>query len=378
MVNVSDEVGNSFYDCCPDEPWPTITLTMSIKRAQAYYTSVVIMPLTILSFASFVPFWLDPECGERMGFGITLILAMISTQFLLAAYLPICAEELWISRFVEFLYYMSILAIGESAVVIFFHYKTGTHSVPIWYTKLQSCIWHYKNKEVALEGGDKKGGTQLATTTTSGSDPSALMKDLQDFISKNIDWFASSLKDQKILKGDQDVMDFLDASFAELDIRQRGYLRSKQIALLFGVKGQQFASSLPRSEIEETRQSRLHHLIVEVFEAMDRHHRDKRITKHEFFDFGSEHLRSKVTNDTKESNEILKLAQADITKEVAFQILLLYTSYNAKQYFDSFTDHWKDLARQIDSLSRTFVPLIWFIGLIWIRGELGSEMFFDF
>lgn len=175
--------------------------------------------------------------------------------------------------------------------------------------------------------------------------------------------------------------------------------------------------------IDETRQQQLHNLINHIFEAMDQHS-NKRITKAEFFIYGSEQLRSddpkqiptapddplpagtrqagtgttfkwwgqaeaapaeaapaaSTTNGAIESDDSRDspLFKEDITSQVAFQVLLLYCSFNAKQYFDSYTAYWKLVALHIDSFSRTFVPIIWVFGLVVIRAQLGSELFWDF
>lgn len=45
-------------------------------------------------------FLMDVRAGERLSFGITLMLAMIASDIVLSEALPICQEWLWITVFI--------------------------------------------------------------------------------------------------------------------------------------------------------------------------------------------------------------------------------------------------------------------------------------
>merc|ERR1712136_683468 len=61
-------------------PWPELLYTVSLSRATPYYVWKFIIPQIIAGLLSFVPYFMSPECGERLGFGITLVLAILTTE----------------------------------------------------------------------------------------------------------------------------------------------------------------------------------------------------------------------------------------------------------------------------------------------------------
>ena len=50
----------------------------------------------LLTCSSFAVFWLKPAVGERLGYGITLILATEVFKLVVDEVIPICGEMLWI------------------------------------------------------------------------------------------------------------------------------------------------------------------------------------------------------------------------------------------------------------------------------------------
>ena len=56
----------------------------------------VVMPSVTLALVSFAVFWIKPESGERLGYGITLILAEMALDIVVADNLPVCDEWLWV------------------------------------------------------------------------------------------------------------------------------------------------------------------------------------------------------------------------------------------------------------------------------------------
>ena len=64
------------YECCPSEPWPMLLYTISLHRASDYYVHLLLWPYVALTLVSFLVFFMSHEVGERLGFGITLILAI--------------------------------------------------------------------------------------------------------------------------------------------------------------------------------------------------------------------------------------------------------------------------------------------------------------
>ena len=85
-----------YYECCPDEPWPTISFEISAKRSSTPYTRGLVLPYVAITFMSFTTLWLDPDCGERIGYSATLFLSLIAVDFIASDMLPKTNEYLWI------------------------------------------------------------------------------------------------------------------------------------------------------------------------------------------------------------------------------------------------------------------------------------------
>lgn len=84
------------YPCCPNEPWPVLQYNIGFERATNYYVMKIIVPNILFTFLSFAPFWIDVRSGERLSFGITILLAMVAVDIIAADLLPICPEYLFI------------------------------------------------------------------------------------------------------------------------------------------------------------------------------------------------------------------------------------------------------------------------------------------
>ena len=62
-----------------------------------YYTLAIEFPSVMLTLVSMAVFWLDAtNCGERLGFGVTTLLAVQVTKNWTSDLVPTCGEFLWI------------------------------------------------------------------------------------------------------------------------------------------------------------------------------------------------------------------------------------------------------------------------------------------
>lgn len=152
-----------FYPCCPDEPWPILKYLVNLDRAHEYYTTLVIWPSVLLTYCSMGVFFMSCEVGERLSYGITLLLAAEVTKVVMANFLPVCGELLWIDLFTVVCSAFSVLSLIESLVVLSLAYHRKKYILPRWIVLM--C-------RLAL-GYDPAGRTVLAdeTVLTGGVDP---------------------------------------------------------------------------------------------------------------------------------------------------------------------------------------------------------------
>ena len=130
IVRVNASMASYTYPCCPNEPWPVINYVVTLRRATSYYLDLVITPTIILTILSFGVFFMSFEVGERLGYGITLVLTIEVTKVVILSFIPVCGESLWITEFLRCNGIFALLALCESCIVLFLAYHTGDHIVP--------------------------------------------------------------------------------------------------------------------------------------------------------------------------------------------------------------------------------------------------------
>lgn len=78
---------NVYYTCCP-EPFPDVTITLHIRRRTIYYIYNVIIPSIMLSSLALLGFWINPDSGEKVTLGLTVLLALSVFMLLIAENTP--------------------------------------------------------------------------------------------------------------------------------------------------------------------------------------------------------------------------------------------------------------------------------------------------
>lgn len=83
----------TFYTCCP-EPYPTVTFYLVIERKSMFYVLNILFPSMLLTVMSLMTFMLPSESGEKVGFLMTLLLALAVFQLMVGDSLPPSAETI--------------------------------------------------------------------------------------------------------------------------------------------------------------------------------------------------------------------------------------------------------------------------------------------
>ena len=76
IKEVEVDLKNFEYEITPAENWPVVHYQLKLQRAIAFYVYVMLFPSIMLTAACFAVLFVSPDCGERLGYGITIILAM--------------------------------------------------------------------------------------------------------------------------------------------------------------------------------------------------------------------------------------------------------------------------------------------------------------
>jgi len=128
------------YDDYPSESWPIVYYRVKLNRHEYYYVNFILIPSMVLALVSFFPFWMSWEVGERLSFGITLVLTMTTYQAIANSLLPVCGELLWIEIFSQYHFFATILALAESCLVLSFAYTKTENFLPAWMLELTDKV----------------------------------------------------------------------------------------------------------------------------------------------------------------------------------------------------------------------------------------------
>jgi len=104
------------YNCCPD-PFPTLIATVEFGRANYFYQMKLFIPSIAITLVSFATFWLDPDCGERLGFGIAVILAVTMNDVTATSMMPICDSVVLMDYISMICLIFAIFSLWETVVV---------------------------------------------------------------------------------------------------------------------------------------------------------------------------------------------------------------------------------------------------------------------
>lgn len=120
------------YPSLPEEDWPVLFYHITFSRAWQPYARGYLVLQILLNLASFACFWLPANGGERMSLNISSVLASVASELVVASNLPAASEMTWFARFSIASLGFTVMALFESAAVIYFYYHTGSSLVPRW------------------------------------------------------------------------------------------------------------------------------------------------------------------------------------------------------------------------------------------------------
>eukprot|EP00930_Biecheleria_cincta_P055136 TRINITY_DN41498_c0_g1_i1.p1 TRINITY_DN41498_c0_g1~~TRINITY_DN41498_c0_g1_i1.p1 ORF type:complete len:862 (-),score=120.36 TRINITY_DN41498_c0_g1_i1:328-2874(-) len=116
-----------YYDCCPLAPFPELFYTVNFTRSRSFYVIILVVPAILLTFLSFVPYTLDPAIGERLGFAMAVMLAMIINNVIATNYMPICEEKLTMDFLNIAVILFGTISLLETSLVLYMYHLTVDH-----------------------------------------------------------------------------------------------------------------------------------------------------------------------------------------------------------------------------------------------------------
>ena len=126
LVEVRSEHGDTFYGCCV-EPYPTISYSFKVRRHARTYVSGILLPMVLATYAGFLAFAANPDSGERIGLGITVMLTNAAIYIVAFEVLPKSSEDTAITmiHIISFIFSLATLAVSVVSVSLY-SVKTST------------------------------------------------------------------------------------------------------------------------------------------------------------------------------------------------------------------------------------------------------------
>lgn len=209
LLGVDSAINHKKYACCINS-FTDITFTVHLRRKPKYYVYNIILPCIIQMIVILFTFFLPPDCGERIGVVITVLLVF-------AVYLEIVSSSLpKTSNSTPTLSHFYITAMAESALsliatcfILAIHFKgaeKGVPPMPDWArTFFIDCISQYVFVRKNLRQYTNEGLLALKEEpTTNGKVPHGKLS--QDMAPQ-----VMVLK-QKLLKSKESDVDLVESS----------------------------------------------------------------------------------------------------------------------------------------------------------------------
>lgn len=145
------------YPCCPQEPFPDVTITLVIRRKTLYYMYNVVMPCMMMSVLTLLVFCLPPDSGEKIALGVTVLLAFSVFMLAIAEKMPETSESIpLLGIYLTAVMAITSISVVMTVIVLNFHYRGPSRKeVPPWLRHIvldrsltSCCIKHPRNYSV--------------------------------------------------------------------------------------------------------------------------------------------------------------------------------------------------------------------------------------
>uniref|UniRef100_A0A914CCU9 Uncharacterized protein n=1 Tax=Acrobeloides nanus TaxID=290746 RepID=A0A914CCU9_9BILA len=132
LLNVQSIRNVIYYDCCPDEPYHDVTLTISVRRRTLYYAINLICPSILISSLALLGFTLPPDSGEKLNLCITTFMSLCVFMLMVAETMPQTSDAIPLIA----IYFTSIMfEVGTSVlctvIVLNLHHRSAATYHPM-------------------------------------------------------------------------------------------------------------------------------------------------------------------------------------------------------------------------------------------------------
>ncbi|XP_011674151.1 neuronal acetylcholine receptor subunit alpha-7 isoform X3 [Strongylocentrotus purpuratus] len=125
------------YTCCP-ETYPSLHFYITIRRRALYYTLNILVPCLVISSLALVGFTLPVESGEKLSFGITILLSLTVFMLLVAEAMPATSVSVpLIAKYFDCVLMMVAVSVVFTVITLNIHYRhPNSHVMASWQRSL--------------------------------------------------------------------------------------------------------------------------------------------------------------------------------------------------------------------------------------------------
>uniref|UniRef100_A0A915ING5 Uncharacterized protein n=1 Tax=Romanomermis culicivorax TaxID=13658 RepID=A0A915ING5_ROMCU len=125
LNDTAASVESKVYACCPDEPYPSITFVIHIRRRTLFYGFNLIIPSLLITMMTVLGFTLPTEAGEKLTLETTILMSVCFMLGLVADQTPATSEAIpLISTFFFSVNVVVSTSVLFTTFVINFHHRT--------------------------------------------------------------------------------------------------------------------------------------------------------------------------------------------------------------------------------------------------------------
>jgi len=124
---IDGRVSTNTSKLSPDEPIPSFKITFVLKRFPMFLVVNIILPVVILAFLNVLIFVIPVESGEKISFGITVLLALAVFLSITSSMLPRAARKLpSLTIYLFVLLVGSVLSVIDSIFIVYLSHLEQT------------------------------------------------------------------------------------------------------------------------------------------------------------------------------------------------------------------------------------------------------------
>ena len=169
IVDISIIQEDLKFPCCPDT-YSTLSKNFTLTRRSLYYFLYILLPLISLAFLFLMVFFIPHDSGERMGFGVTILLSITVYLLVISEALPEKSDDksmLGICFIAEFYMLCGALVLSLLTMNLFKRKSEPPKFLVNFYNFFHAKI--KLNGEVRALGGRRSSNISLSTLGAEGN-----------------------------------------------------------------------------------------------------------------------------------------------------------------------------------------------------------------